>query len=338
MFIAILGVFVLAVVGLAFVLHRMVGRPLNALRAASDGVRAGAFDRRIESRGPSDLRRRRRGGRGHAPAARRRTRERPRSREALLDEQAEDLRRSNAELEQFAYVASHDLQEPLRKVASFCQLLQQRYGDQLDDGRTQYIDFAVDGAKRMQVLINDLLDLLPGGPGPRRAGRASTSTPSLDRALGNLAVVIEESGADVDRRARCRRRRVIPTQLAHALAEPDRQRDQVPRRRRRRTAIVIDAAPATDDAVAIHRHGQRHRHRARVRREGLRDLPAAARPGRLRAAPASAWRCAGRSSSSTAARSGSTRPTPRAPDSLHPAAVAADGQTTAAPPSEGTPT
>ncbi|HEY1833710.1 MAG TPA: CHASE3 domain-containing protein, partial [Solirubrobacteraceae bacterium] len=73
---------------------------------------------------------------------------------ARLGEQALALRRSNEELEQFAYVASHDLQEPLRKVASFCQALQLRYSDQLDERANQYIEFAVVGARRMQDLIN----------------------------------------------------------------------------------------------------------------------------------------------------------------------------------------
>ncbi|MEY6564340.1 CHASE3 domain-containing protein [Streptomyces sp. PGLac3x] len=195
--VVVLVVFVLAVVVLALLLHRMVGRPLESLAVASERVREGDFERRIEVLGPSDLR-----AVGTAvEAMRRRLVEElvaAQTRETLLTGQADELRRSNAELEQFAYVASHDLQEPLRKVASFCQLLEKRYSAELDDRGRQYIDFAVDGAKRMQVLINDLLTFSRVG----RVGDAWQQTSldaALDRGLGNLELAVEESGAVVVR-------------------------------------------------------------------------------------------------------------------------------------------
>ncbi|MDT8913797.1 ATP-binding protein [Amycolatopsis sp. PS_44_ISF1] len=117
---------------------------------------------------------------------------------ALLDVRTQALERSNSDLEQFAYVASHDLQEPLRKVASFCQLLERRYKGQLDERGDQYIAFAVDGAKRMQSLINDLLSF--SRVGRRTAEREVVDSGHLlDQALANLEPVIEETGARVER-------------------------------------------------------------------------------------------------------------------------------------------
>src|SRR5690606_10061422 len=81
----------------------------------------------------------------------------------MLKKHVKELEISNEELEQFAFIASHDLQEPLRMISSFLNQLQRKYGDQLDDKAHQYIHFATDGAKRMKQIILDLLDYSKAG-------------------------------------------------------------------------------------------------------------------------------------------------------------------------------
>ncbi|TCJ96974.1 sensor histidine kinase [Nocardia alba] len=200
----IVAVFLLTGILLTVLVRRLVVRPLRYLTDSSRRVAAGEFDAHIDAVGPSDIAlvcEAVENMRHHIVAELDSTRDQEATllrQKQDLDIQAEELRRSNTELEQFAYVASHDLQEPLRKVASFCQLLEKRYGDQLDERGKQYIDFAVDGAKRMQVLINDLLTF-------SRVGRMSEGTEpvgldqTLDEALAALSATIEESGAVIER-------------------------------------------------------------------------------------------------------------------------------------------
>jgi len=118
--------------------------------------------------------------------------------ELALEEAVADLRRSNADLERFAYAASHDLQEPLRMVASFLQLLERRAGSCLDAEAREFLGFATSGASRMQVLVADLLAFSRAG---REAtpSRAVATDEALDQALGNLGVAIQEAGALVKR-------------------------------------------------------------------------------------------------------------------------------------------
>jgi light-regulated signal transduction histidine kinase (bacteriophytochrome) len=116
--------------------------------------------------------------------------------EQLLAHYTEDLKRSNAELEEFAYVASHDLQEPLRMVASFTQLLAKRYQGKLDQDADEFIAYAVDGATRMQQLLQDLLAY--SRVGSRSKPLAPTDCNVIfDQARDNLLTALEESGAQV---------------------------------------------------------------------------------------------------------------------------------------------
>jgi signal transduction histidine kinase len=186
-----------SVLGAGLLLQRIITRPLARLREEASEVAGGDFAKPLLVTSGSveivELG-------GEMDAMRRRILQElvaVRSARELLEAQAGELQRSNAELEQFAYVASHDLQEPLRKVASFCQALERRYHGQLDERADQYIEFAVDGAKRMQTLINDLLSFSRVG----RSGREQTRVDLAEvvgEARRSLSDALAETGGRVE--------------------------------------------------------------------------------------------------------------------------------------------
>jgi signal transduction histidine kinase len=246
----VLGVMVLVFFATAAALGRLmrdaVTRPIAALAAACRRITEGNFAEVISPpKRPKDIR----GMAIDVENMRKRIVEDldvSRSARALLDEQAVELQRSNAELEQFAYVASHDLQEPLRKIASFCQLLEQRYGDKLDERGVEYIGYAVDGAKRMQALINDLLSFSRVGRLGSRQTEVDLDT-ALDAGLANLAAAVEESDAEI-----VRAKRPLPQIIGDPMLLTMLWQNLIGnavkfRRQDRRPRVVIDCELGTGD-------------------------------------------------------------------------------------------
>ena len=193
-----IGAFVMLVTSLALArgLRRQVLAPMGGLMTQTRQVAAGNLELEITQDGPLEIQ--------NLAADVDLMREtlaaqivRIEAARARIQQRSGELARSNADLEQFAYIASHDLSEPLRKVTNFCQLLERQYAAQLDEKGRQYIIFMVDGAKRMQALINDLLDF-------SRVGRSTERFVSVDlgaalaRATTNLEASITEAQAVIE--------------------------------------------------------------------------------------------------------------------------------------------
>jgi hypothetical protein len=193
----------------------------------------------------------------------------------------EELRRSNAELAQFAYVASHDLQEPLRMVASYTELLAQRYQGRLDERADKYIHYAVDGARRMQQLVADLLTYSRVGSQGRPLQSVALAD-VLQRVLRSLGPRLRDSGGTVQVAD------ALPVVLADEVQLEQLLQNLVGNALKFHgdapPLVQVQAPPAAGPATDVGGlgAGQRHRHRAEVPRAHLPDVPAPARAGPLR--------------------------------------------------------